>query len=291
MKFRPESGGDLTEGIKRRERDINDRARDMGLVVADKKVVSDNSKDLRLATTREGAEAVKEAYARAAEAANIEYGRQNKDFDVKIGDCKKAERDFYQRMDNARKDTRKIYDAAPGIAETPEACAYMAQAGRETESDAGFAGNLLKRQQDLTRSSEQRRDSQKSQLQSLGVSWLPPASSEIRSTVDVAKQGGIEDRISKPSDSYGLPVIPHEDYQGQIEKIRRGEEDRDAELKRKKKAQEEEEEKMLERLLKKHSKDLRPLEPGKRGYIGGDRGYEGPKPPQYQKESDNEATA
>ncbi|MBC8509620.1 MAG: hypothetical protein H8D34_32635, partial [Chloroflexi bacterium] len=68
-----ESRDKIKEGIKKRELTIDDRARHMGLVVKDKQQVVDASRKLRLSTTSEGAEAVKQAIRKAAQAADAEF--------------------------------------------------------------------------------------------------------------------------------------------------------------------------------------------------------------------------
>ena len=90
MTQKSESRSKIEGKGKERKRGIDDRARHMGLVVAEKKQVADASRQLRLSTTSEGAQAVKKAMKEAAKAADKEFDSQNHDIEKKFGECKKA---------------------------------------------------------------------------------------------------------------------------------------------------------------------------------------------------------
>jgi len=97
MSKKLESRRELEAGIEKRKLTVDDRAKHMGLVVKEKKNIADASRQLRLSTTSEGADAVMQAIREAAQATHREFQNQNTDIEKRFGECKKAEQDLLQR--------------------------------------------------------------------------------------------------------------------------------------------------------------------------------------------------
>jgi hypothetical protein len=133
-----ESRDKIKNDIQNRQNDLKKRGDTMNSVVHDKKNIADTSKRLLLATTTEGAEQLKKAIKKAAEAANHEFEKQNRVLENKFGECKKAEGDLQKRTENAKHDTSESRKAASSIKETAQARAHAVEAAKAAEGDAKF---------------------------------------------------------------------------------------------------------------------------------------------------------
>ena len=171
MAEKAESRDKIKDGIDKRKRETDDRAKHMGLVVDDKKNVADTSRKLRLATTSEGAEAVKSAIKDAAKATDQEFGKQNQVLDKKLTDCTKAEEDLRRRTDSADKDAGDAKATAGRIKETNDAKKTLAKAEGAAKDDAKFTKNEQTRQKNERTKSEKRREQQKKQITGTKLKW------------------------------------------------------------------------------------------------------------------------
>ena len=166
-----ESRRKIEGNVEKRKCRIDDRARHMGLVVAEKKQVADASRQLRLSTTSEGAQAVKKAMKEAAKAADKEFDSQNHDIEKKFGECKKAEQDLRDRTKSAKHDAAKAKGAADCVKETKEARKLMHAAEKAATDDASYTDSQKNRQKKDRTESTKRRDTQKSQLANARLAW------------------------------------------------------------------------------------------------------------------------
>jgi len=171
MAEKAESREGIKRGIERRKGDLDERGKIMDLVVKDKKKVSDTSNKLRLATTREGVEAVKKAIRKAAEATHTEFKKQNIVLEKKFGECKKAETDLQQRTTFAKQDASQAKAARGRVEKTKDAKALLAVAEGEATKDAKFTDDRRKDQERDGSKSKNRRDRQKDELQRIKLSW------------------------------------------------------------------------------------------------------------------------
>jgi len=206
---------EITDAINRRNADINDRARHMGLIVEDKKIIADASKKLRLATTTEGAVEIKRAIAQATEQTHKEFARQNTDLENRFSRCRQAETQLRRRTQDARADARQIHNSAAQIRESRGSEANIANAERAAYEDARFTNQALDRQMQLRKAGEQRRQAQKAQLLSIGSNWPsfvggPTGSAGIEHIVGLATP-------HVPSDVAGT------NYQKQLDQLAREE--------------------------------------------------------------------
>jgi hypothetical protein len=138
----------------------------MGLAVDDKKTVADTSNKLRLSTTSEGAQEVKDAVKKAAQETHKEFEKQNKDLEKKMQECQKAEKDLQQRTDSANKDAQDAKGAAGRIKETTGARSQALTAEHAAVKDGKFVSDQRQRQELDRKKSEERRNKQKSQIDS-----------------------------------------------------------------------------------------------------------------------------
>ena len=164
MMEKAESRGKIKEGIQRRKLESNERAKHMGLAVDDKKTVADTSNKLRLSTTSEGAQEVKDATKKAAQETHKEFEKQNRDLEKKMQECQKAEKDLQQRTDSANKDAQAAKGAAGGIKETKGAQSQALAAEHASVKDGKFTSEQRQRQELDRKKSEERRKKQKSEL-------------------------------------------------------------------------------------------------------------------------------
>ena len=144
-----ESRDETREKVEKRKLIIDDRASRMGLVVKDKQQVVDVSRKLRLSTTREGAEAVKQAIRAASQAADAEFTRQNTIIKNKFTECKQAESDLRKRTKAARDDASDAGSAAGKLKETKDAQKLMTAAEKAATDDASFTEEQKKRQKQI----------------------------------------------------------------------------------------------------------------------------------------------
>jgi len=115
MRPKPESRREISDAIDRRGRNLDDRLDRMGLVVQDKKTVCDAAKQLRLATTAEGAEEIRRAIADAAKATEETFRRQNADTEATMARCDQAAKDLRHRMQDARQNAETMGSAGSVI--------------------------------------------------------------------------------------------------------------------------------------------------------------------------------
>ena len=158
-------------GVKERKRGIGDRAKHMSLVVAEKKRVADASRQLRLSTTSEGAQAVKKAIKEAAQATDKEFDGQNRDIEKKFGECEKAEQDLRDRTQSAKHDASKAKGAAGHVKEAKETRKLMHMAEKAATDDAAYTDRQKKRQEKDRTDGTRLRDTQKRQLASARLAW------------------------------------------------------------------------------------------------------------------------
>ena len=218
---------EITDAINRRNADINDRARHMGLIVEDKKVIADVSKKLRLATTTEGAVEIKRAIAQATEQTHKEFARQNTDLENRFSRCSQAETQLRRRTQDARDDVRQIHNAGAQIRESRGSEANIANAESAAYEDARFTNQALDRQMQLRKAGEQRHQGQKAQLLSIGSHW--PSF--------VGGPAGIEQIVGSAT-SYVPSDVAGTNYQKQLEQVARDEARKKAQIE---KAQQEQE--------------------------------------------------
>jgi len=171
MREGTESRDEIRKDIEKRKSTIDDRAKHMGLVVKDKQRVVDASRNLRLSTTSEGAEAVKKAIGKAAQAADAEFARQNTVIENKFTECKQSESDLRNRTKLARDDASKVRSVAGQVKETKEAQNLMGTAEKAATDDAAFTAERKKHQERIRAKSQGRRDRQKKQLMQMKLNW------------------------------------------------------------------------------------------------------------------------
>ena len=171
MKEVAESREKIKEGIEKRKQESDDRAKHMGLVVREKKTVADTSRKLRLSTTSEGAEAIKQAIRKASETISREFGKQEKDMEVVMDKCRKAEKDLHQRTRSAKEDAHEVSSAASQIKEAKSARDLANRAERIAKDDARFTDDRMKRQEDDRKRSQRRQGQQKEELRNIRLNW------------------------------------------------------------------------------------------------------------------------
>ena len=171
MRELTESRDKIRKEIEKRKSTIDDRAKHMGLVVKDKQQVVDTSRKLHLSTTSEGAEAVKQAIWKAAQAADAEFARQNTVIENKFTECKQSESDLRNRTKLARDDASKVRSAAGQVKETKDAQNLMGTAEKAATDDAAFTAERKKHQERIRAQSQGRRDRQKRQLMQMELRW------------------------------------------------------------------------------------------------------------------------
>jgi hypothetical protein len=171
MNTKPESRRKIEGDGDQRKRGIAERAKHMGLVVEEKKRIAKASKELRLSTTSEGAQAVKKAMKDAAKATDTEFKGQDRDITTKFEVCKKAEDDLRARTQAAKEDASKARAVAGQVKETNEAKTRMAAAEKAATDDAKYTESQKRKQEKNRSESTKRRDQQRSQLNSTKLAW------------------------------------------------------------------------------------------------------------------------
>lgn len=171
MSKKLESRREIETGIEKRKRSVDDRAKHMELVVKEKKNIADASRQLRLSTTSEGADAVMQAIKEAAQATHQEFQKQNTDIEKRFGECKKAEQDLLQRTKAAKSDASKAGAAAKRVKETKEAEKLLTTAEKAATTDGEFTDKQGTRQKKERTGAEQRRSLQKQQLVNTTLAW------------------------------------------------------------------------------------------------------------------------
>jgi len=164
MMEKAEGRDKIKDGIQRRKLESDERAKHMGLVVGDKKTVADTANKLRLSTTSEGAQEVKDAVKKAAQETHQEFEKQNRDLEKKMQECQKAEKDLQQRTDNANKDAQDTQGAVGHIKETESARNQEQAAAQAASKDGKFTSEQRQRQELERKKSEERRNKQKRDL-------------------------------------------------------------------------------------------------------------------------------
>ncbi|MBI1390123.1 MAG: hypothetical protein GC154_16905 [bacterium] len=171
MKEQAESRSGIKEGIKKRKKEMDDRAKHMGDVVDDKSNVVETAKKFHLSTTKEGAREIKRLMKQAAESTHREFKRQNNDLENKVSKCQEAEQDLRDRTSRAKADARDARAASGKVKETKEVKASLNSVETASNNDAEFTRKELARQEQERLKSENRRKEQNQRLLSAKLKW------------------------------------------------------------------------------------------------------------------------
>lgn len=171
MKEKAESKEKIKGGIDKRKNDMDDKGKHMAQTVHDKKVIAETSKRLKLSGTKEGAKALKEKVQQSAEDTHKVFEKQNGDLEKKFTECTQAEKDLQQRTDDSKDDARDSKRASQQIKEAQGAKNFLNKAEEVAKGDANHTTNERKRQESDRKTSENRRDQQKNQLNGNKLAW------------------------------------------------------------------------------------------------------------------------
>ena len=212
MRPKPESRREISDAIKRRGQNLDDRLRHLELVVQDKKTVCDTAKQLRLATTSEGEEEIRRAIADAAKATGKEFQRQNAKAEAAMARCDKAAKDLHRRTQDAQQNATAMRSAADNTKESKSARRYIVHGQHEARRDAQYLDAAAKSQEDKIRSTAYERDQQKQEIRNaiLKIRENPPSPYRM-----------LNDLVTDPPPGYGLPAEAGRRYEPQLSKIRR----------------------------------------------------------------------
>jgi len=171
MRDYTETRRDIEEGIKIRHLDNKDRARHMGLIVDDKKVVAHTTRKVSLSALKDGAEKVKKALVTAAVEIHKEFERQNHDLQKRIDHCKQAETKLAHKETTAMRDAVEIERAAARIKESKKARHLADIAELSMIDDVKFLKKEQIIQQELRKQTESKREIQKARLKAAKLKW------------------------------------------------------------------------------------------------------------------------
>ena len=166
-----ETRKEIEKEIESRRQENEGRAKHMGLVVEDNKVLTGTSRKVSLSALREGAEKVKKIFREAAKAIRKEFENQIHDLQKNIDKCKQTEIHLDHKEKITKRDAVEIERAAARIKESKRVKRLAGQAEHTMIKDAKFLRKERIIQKRLRKRTEKKREKQKHCLMSAKLKW------------------------------------------------------------------------------------------------------------------------
>ena len=166
-----ESRQEISKDLSDRKKKMKERGDKMQDVVKDKQKIAITAKDLKLITTKEGVEQIKKELKRAAEKTKDEFEKQSGDLQKKVDKCKVSNEKLRQKTEAADSNLRKIHQTEGQIREATNAKSDLAKAANVAKDEGKFTKSEGERQKQFKEQSEQRRNNQRGQLNSIRLPW------------------------------------------------------------------------------------------------------------------------
>ena len=171
IKETDETRDDIESQIKETEQELDKMAEDMGITVDDKLIIAEEAEKLEFTGARDFADEIKKHIEESMEAVDDKFKEREEELDGELKECEDAEKDFLDRAKTADHNASEINDASRRLQEAIDARSFLDSAREVADEESSFFNESEETQKEIREASEQRRESQRRDLDDATVPW------------------------------------------------------------------------------------------------------------------------
>ena len=198
MRYELKSRGKIIEEIKRRGRTIDEYAGKLETVGSENKALSEASRNLRLSTTLEGAETVRQCLVEAFSFVGENFKKLYVNLGSKLAEAHRATSELRFRARHARRNASAVRSAAEHTRETKHARAHLDVGHAGATNEADDLDHYVAQSEAKTQAAEKTRAAQGSTLENTVVDFDKPVNHD-------SPRG--KNTVREPAGNYG-PTKP-----------------------------------------------------------------------------------